>query len=202
MTPYIIGISGKTGAGKSTLAKALSKDLKATLISWDDFDDISLEPEDYIEWYYKGCNYSEFKRESLAKALANLKSKKEILHPVLRTLLNPTEYIIFDAPLGKLHIQTGEYIDTCVHIEVPLDISLCRRVLRDFKDKLQTKENLLEEVSFYLNHSRPLYFDNDLKQNATIVIDGLLSTEAQIQIIKNFLIDKKDDKTKKLGYLS
>ncbi|HDO7841032.1 TPA: uridine kinase [Legionella pneumophila] len=202
MTPYIIGISGKTGAGKSTLAKALSQDIKATLISWDDFDDISLEPEDYIEWYYKGCNYSEFKRESLAKTLANLKSKKEIIHPILHTLLNPTEYIIFDAPLGKLHIQTGEYIDTCVHIEVPLDISLCRRILRDFKDKLQTKENLLEEVSFYLNHSRPLYFDDDLKQNATIVIDGLLSTEAQIQIIKNFLIDKKNDKTKKLGYLS
>ncbi|HAT6937591.1 TPA: uridine kinase [Legionella pneumophila] len=202
MTPHIIGISGITGAGKSTLAKALSLDLKATLISWDDFDDISLEPEDYIEWYHKGCNYNEFQRERLAKTLASLKSKKESIHPVLRTLLNPTEYIIFDAPLGKLHIQTGEYIDTCVHIEVPLDISLCRRVLRDFKDELQTKENLVEEISFYLNHSRPLFFDDDLKQNATIVIDGLLSTEVQIQIIKNFLIGKKDDKTKKPGYLS
>ncbi|HAT8635827.1 TPA: AAA family ATPase [Legionella pneumophila] len=202
MTPHIIGISGITGAGKSTLAKALSLDLKATLISWDDFDDISLEPEDYIEWYHKGCNYSEFQREDLAKVLAELKAKREIMHPVLRTLLNPAEYIIFDAPLGKLHVQTGEYIDICVHIEVPLDISLCRRILRDFKDKLQTKENLLEEISFYLNHSRPLFFDDELKQNATIVIDGLLSTEVQIQIVKNFLIGKQDDKIKKPGYLS
>lgn len=152
MTPYIIGISGKTGAGKSTLAKALSQDLKATLISWDDFDDISLEPEDYIEWYHKGCNYSEFQRKSLAVVLASLKAKHEVIHPVLNTLLSPSEYIIFDAPLGKLHKQTGEYIDTCVHIEVPLDISLCRRVLRDFDDKLKTKENLLEEIGFYLNH--------------------------------------------------
>ncbi|HFE6393995.1 TPA: hypothetical protein ACK8SK_000665 [Legionella pneumophila] len=98
MTPHIIGISGITGAGKSTLAKALSLDLKATLISWDDFDDISLEPEDYIEWYHKGCNYSEFQRENLAKVLAELKAKREIMHPVLSTLLNPAEYIIFDAP--------------------------------------------------------------------------------------------------------
>ncbi|HHS7961199.1 TPA: AAA family ATPase, partial [Legionella pneumophila] len=76
------------------------------------------------------------------------------------------------------------------------------RILRDFKDKLQTKENLLEEISFYLNHSRPLFFDDELKQNATIAIDGLLSTEVQIQIIKNFLIGEQDDKIKKPGYLS
>lgn len=190
MSPQLIGISGKTGAGKSTLAKALSQDLKATLISWDDFDDISLEPEDYIEWYYKGCNYSEFQRESLAMVLASLKAKKEVIHPVLNTSLYPTEYIVFDAPLGKLHKQTGQYIDICIHIEVPLDISLCRRVLRDFDDKLKSKEDLLEEISFYLNHSRPLFFDDDLKKNATLVVDGLLSTEIQLQVIKNYLNGK------------
>ena len=190
MNPHLIGISGKTGAGKSTLAKAISQNLKANLISWDDFDDISLEPEDYIQWYHKGCNYNEFQRESLSMVLANLKAKKEVIHPVLNTFLYPTEYIVFDAPLGKLHKQTGEYIDTCVHIEVPLDISLCRRVLRDFDDKLKTKEDLLEEISFYLNHSRPLFLDDDLKQHATLIVDGLLSTETQLQIIKNYLKGK------------
>lgn len=164
MTPHIIGISGKTGAGKSTLAKALSQNLKAMLISWDDFDEISLEPEDYIDWHHKGCNYSEFQRENLKMVLANLKSKKEIIHPVLNTSLQPTKYIIFDAPLGRLHKQTGEYIDTCIHIEVPLDILLCRRILRDFADKLKTKENLLEEINFYLNHSRPLFLMRTLNK--------------------------------------
>ena len=78
MIPHIVGISGKTGAGKSTLAKALSQDLKVTLISWDDFDDISLEPEDYIEWYHKGCNYSEFQREGLAMILSSMKEKERL----------------------------------------------------------------------------------------------------------------------------
>ncbi|HAU0262632.1 TPA: uridine kinase [Legionella pneumophila] len=187
MTPHIIGISGKTGAGKSTLAKMLASDLNATLISWDDFDEVSKEPEDYIEWYGRGGNYSEFKREELKKVLAKLKEGEKVLHPVLHDELIPTKYIIFDAPLGTLHQQTGKYIDTCVHIEVPLDISLCRRVLRDFDDQLKTKEDVLEEIDFYLKHSRPLFFDHDLKKNATIVVDGLLTPEKELQIIKNYL---------------
>lgn len=43
-TSHIIGISGNSGAGKSTLAKLLATTLKATLISWDDYDEISQEP--------------------------------------------------------------------------------------------------------------------------------------------------------------
>lgn len=186
MTSHIIGISGKTGAGKSTLAKRLSLDLNATLISWDDFDTISVEPDDFIDWYNRGSNYSEFQREGLENVLGTLKEGKNVTHSVLQKELLPTKYIIFDAPLGRLHEQTGKYIDTCVHVEVPLDVSLCRRVLRDFDDTTKTKEELLEEISFYLSHSRPLFFDNDLKQAATLVVDGLLSTEMQLQLIKNY----------------
>lgn len=39
--PYIIWISGASGAGKSTIAKALAKKLNATVIYWDEYDEIS-----------------------------------------------------------------------------------------------------------------------------------------------------------------
>ncbi|HDO1382378.1 TPA: deoxynucleoside kinase [Aeromonas veronii] len=51
MEPYLIGVSGNMGAGKSTLTKGLSNALNATIISWDDFDHISVGPDDYIDWY-------------------------------------------------------------------------------------------------------------------------------------------------------
>jgi uridine kinase len=54
MTPKIIGISGKTGAGKTTLGQAFAKPLQATFVCWDDFDDISEGPEDYVDWYKRG----------------------------------------------------------------------------------------------------------------------------------------------------
>lgn len=183
----IIAITGKTGAGKSTLATALAKDLNATLIAWDDFDEISKIPSDLINWYESGQDYGTWDYKTLANVLLALRSQKSEIHPIFHTELKATKFIIFDAPLGKLHKQTGQYIDICVHIEVPLDISLVRRTLRDFKVPEKTKEELLEDLEFYINHSRPLFFDDDLKKIADLIIDGMLPIEKQVQDIKRYL---------------
>lgn len=186
---HIIGISGKTGAGKSTPSKLLANELKATLISWDDYDDISEEPDDFIAWYNDGRDYTAFKRQALSKNLEEIKNNKDTLHPVLNQILPATPFIIFDAPLGRLHHETGKFIDTMIHIEVPLDVLLCRRLLRDFND--QTKEaDLLEEIQFYLENSRPLYFDKELRETADLVVDGMLSTEQELAVVMLYLKNK------------
>lgn len=188
MIPRIIGITGNMGAGKTTLAKALALDLQSTMISWDEFDEISTSPQDYVDWYKRGQDYNEWNYQALAKVLGSLKLNQSILHPTLNTMLYPTKYIIFDAPLGRLHAQTGQYIDICIHINVPLDVSLCRHLIRDFKDNNKSKEDLLDEIKYYLSHSRPLFFDDSLANNADLIIDGMLITDEQIKEIKKKLI--------------
>jgi uridine kinase len=184
--PHIIGISGKTGAGKSIIASMLAEQLKATLIVWDDYDDISTELDDFISWYHSGQDYAVFKRKALSKSLEELKNNKATLHPVFNQILPVTQFIIFDSPLGRLHHETGKFIDTMIHIEVPLDILLCRRLLRDFNDQTNAKD-LLEEIQFYLEQSRPLYFDKELKDKADLVVDGTLSLEQELMYIVRFL---------------
>ncbi len=184
MNSFIIGISGVSGSGKTTLAKKLSEILNSTCLYWDDFDEISQSPDNYVEWYNAGCDYNEFDYGSLSRTLYELKNGKIVNHPVLNQKLIPTNYIIFDAPNGRLHAQTGKYIDHCIHIKIPLDISLIRRTLRDFSDSNKTKGEILEDLSFYLNFSRPLFFDEDLTKLSDFMIDGCLTTEEQVKNIK------------------
>lgn len=183
----IIGISGNSGAGKTTLAEAFAKDLQVTRVGWDDFDDISISPDELVDWYHRGKDYHEFNYKALADILCDLKSEQSVKHPTLGHLLIPTEYIVFDAPLGRFHEQTGKYIDHWVHIKAPLDVSLARRVIRDFKAKDKTKKELLEELEFYLSDSRPLFLDHEWSANADLIVDGMLSIEAQVEEIKRYL---------------
>lgn len=187
MTPHIIGISGNMGAGKSTLTMALARELHSSFLCWDDFDEISNGPEDYIDWYKRGENYDEWNYQPLAMVLQCLKSEKNTMHPVCKIDIKPTKYIVFDAPLGRFHKQTGGYIDTWIHIEVPLDVSLCRWLLRDYKENDKTKAELLEELTFYLNQSRPLFEDTKFKTEANLVIDGMASIKQQVELIKQYL---------------
>lgn len=188
MNPQVIGISGNSGAGKTTLAQALARDLNMTVLCWDDFDEISQAPEDYVAWYQTSRDYSAWNYSELADVLQALKAHQAIPHPVFNTILQPTDFIIFEAPLGRLHQQTGQYLDVVLHLDVSLDVSLGWRLLRDFQASEKTKEDLLEDIDYYLRYSRPLFLDDDLKKSADVLVDGMMSTESQIQFIKERII--------------
>ena len=185
--PYIIGISGNSGSGKSTLSEHLQQELNSTRVAWDDFDDISTGPEDYVDWFKREGRYDEWNYPELAKVLDGLKSGSDLKHPVTEEILYSSKYIIFDAPLGRLHKQTGPYIDFWIHLSVPLDVSLCRRILRDFSSDIKTKTDLLDEIRLYLYSARPLFFDDVYKAEADLVIDGMTSLDVQILSIKKLI---------------
>jgi uridine kinase len=170
----IIGISGIGGAGKSVLTNALSKALNATIIFWDDFDEISKDPADLIKWYNSTQDYSEWKYDSLAEVLKELKAGRKVICPATKKELIPTQYIVFDAPLGRRHSATGQYIDYSIFLNTPLDVALARRVLRDFRDKSNLNiTKIFEELDFYLTSSRPLYEMNYEKMELSdYIADG------------------------------
>ena len=187
MSNKIIGISGIGGAGKTTLSRHLSTLLKATLVAWDDFEAISTGATDDLDGYEQWMHHAEWDYSHLAEILETLKHGKPILHPFLKQVLAPTHYIVFESPLGRLHTQTGQFIDTWVHLEVPLDIALARRTIRDFSASDKTKEQLMAELKYYLAHSQKFTLEKDLKKGADFILDGMLTVEEQGEKIVDYM---------------
>ncbi len=183
--PFIVGVSGISGSGKTTLVKKLGQTLNATTVFWDDYDDISKGPEDYVEWFTKSKNYDDWRYDALSETLKSLKDGKRVLCPATKRLLEPTPMVVFDAPLGYKHSQTGQYIDFLVFLDTELDVAMGRRLLRDYRTQKE-KKDLLEEVEHYLEKARPVFLlSYEKKEMNDLILDGQLSLEKQVETIIN-----------------
>ena len=176
----IVGISGMSGAGKTTLVTALSKKLKSAKLHWDDFDEVSISPNDYLNWYQKGQDYDAFNYQEMATALKKLKSNQKYQHPILNIIINPTPIIFVDLPLGAKHIQTAKFIDFFVHIDIPLDIGLSRQIIKICKRKKY--EELINYLAKYPD-IRELFKMDDVKNSSNLVLDGTLSIDSLVSKI-------------------
>jgi len=149
------------------------------------FDDISgdLLGRDYSEWSEAGADCNDWNLSPIIKNIHKL-------------LLDPLDYIILDYPFGKAHRDVGAYIDYCVWVDIPLDISLARRILRDFTRRNPARRPLSGEVSqeissyldWYLARHRNSYFMhiNTIKPSADLIVDG----ERSIDVIASEILQR------------
>lgn len=174
----IIGISGISGAGSTTITKALGKALHATTLFWDDFDADSLSPDDYVEWFKKSGDYAAWFYPALENALKELKEGRRIKHPAIQEELVATPLIIFDGPLGRKHVATSCLVDYFIHLDTSMDVALARRLIRNYTSNSEASlHGILEELEWYLSVGRPLFDAHHIKALADFVVNGDLSTQ-------------------------
>jgi len=143
--PYVISISGVSGSGKTTVKNELEKRLKnSAVICFDDYDekDVFLSGRDINEWPTDRNGYNDWEVGIIAEDIERL-------------LNEPLDYIILDYPFGRENTVIEKYIDLAVFIDVPLDVALARRLIRDYTDRTPTRHNIdinLNVVGEYLKH--------------------------------------------------
>lgn len=189
----IIGISGVSGSGKTTLTKDLGEVLNATTIFWDDYDDLSKGPSDYVQWYHTSRDCNDWEYNALEHTLKTLKEGQKTICPVTQKELLPTKFIIFDAPLGYEHLATGQYIDFLIFLDTPLDVALARRIVRDYQPESgKDKNQLLKELQYYLHSSRPVYLLSYQHKN-DLLLDGSLPSKELLEVSLKSIGDKFKD---------
>lgn len=164
--PFIIGIAGGTGSGKTTVAKELQKadPTQVLILSHDNYykDHSRLTMEKRAALNYDEPNSIDEKL--FLSHLKSLKSGKGIKMPLYnfpthtrkpeKVDIQPTKVIILEGILILSDPKVADLLDLTIFIDVEPDIRLARRLARDVGSRDRTYE---ESLNQYLASAQPMY---------------------------------------------
>lgn len=174
MQSKLITITAYAGGGKTEVTKALAKQLSSTSVyHFDEMVEKVVFPKNY------------------PNAEANDYNLDRIFQIIKKAKFNSAGLIIFDYPFGKWHAKMNSLIDFAIYIDVPLDIAMSRRVLRDLDiDGLELLPQLIDELKYYEPKGRDacLYLKKNIKPTCDLVVDGTRSIDEIVTEIKKQIV--------------
>ena len=177
----VIGIAGGTGSGKTTLMNNLIKEFSedVTILSHDNYykrhDDLTYEQRCLL-------NYDEpaaLETDLMAVHLEQLRQGRAIDCPVYdftqhnrsdKTIhLIPKKVIIVEGILIFENRELRDLMDIRIFVDTDADVRLCRRILRDVRERGRTLESVTTQ---YLDTVKPMHemYVEPSKKYANIIV--------------------------------
>lgn len=180
--PILIGISGGTGSGKSTVAKAIFKsqsEKNIAIIQQDSYykDQTHLSFEERVKTNYD--HPLAFDTDLLIEHLNLLLQNKTILKPIYdferhtrkkqTEAVEPKDIIILEGIMLFDDISLRNMLDIKIFVDTDADVRIIRRIVRDINERGRTLDSVIEQ---YLTTVRPahLQFVEPNKKYADIII--------------------------------
>ena len=173
-----MGIAGASGAGKTTLIREhVSQVPNAAAVHFDNYEAFTNGPDSMEQWLADGVNYDAWSSDRLESDLRKLKEGGSIRHPKSGAEQGPVSKILFDAPFGYANRRLGASIDFTVFLDVPLDIAMARRLIRDTDNSEKT--DLAMEMQNYLAYGRACYLamNETVKQSCDLIVDAAYTVD-------------------------
>ena len=180
----VIGIAGGTGSGKTTLMKNLIEEFKddVTILSHDNYykrhDDLTYEERCKL-------NYDEpaaLETDLMAHHLDQLRQGIAIDCPVYdftqhnrsdETIrIEPRKVIIVEGILIFENKPLRDLMDIRVFVDTDADVRLCRRILRDVRERGRTLESVVTQYQDTVKPMHEMYVEPSKKYANIIVPEG------------------------------
>lgn len=193
MKPYIIGIAGGSGSGKSTFAKRLREAFPdhISLISCDNYylphDDLPLEQRAHLN--YDAPEALEF--DLMVRHLESLKNGKTAMCPVYDfskhtrsdkvTEIIPRPIILIDGILIFHDSDLRNCMDLKIYVETDADERILRRAKRDIQERGRDLDSVIDQ---YLSTVKPMHntYVKPTRVFADIILNGGKNEQAFILV--------------------
>jgi len=165
---YVVAITGVSGAGKSSVIRRSLELLgEGAALYFDDYRETSEYPPDLKEWVDRGLDVDEFKTPHLAEELRRMRADPA------------ATVILVEEPFGKMRREMAGLIDLAIHIDVPPDVLLARRLLRRIEEEDATTDKLESDLHYHLMTGRHIdaLATAAEKRDADVVVDGTKSVD-------------------------
>jgi uridine kinase len=182
MKPFIVGIAGGTGSGKSTVARNVARALHAESVAFIDMDayylnfaHLPLAERGAINWDHPNA----FDWELLIGQLERLAAGEPIDKPVYDFLSHtrtdrtvpvpPAAVVVIDGILLFSDARVRELCDVKVFVDADADIRLLRRIRRDMSKRGRPLEEILDQ---YVTTVQPMHleFVEPTKRYADVIL--------------------------------
>ena len=193
--PVLIGITGGTGSGKSTIATEIFKrfpDNCMAMIEQDSYykDQSDLSFEERIKTNYD--HPDAFDTSLLVKHLKSIMQGETIEKPIYdfeahnrkkeTFKVEPRDIVIVEGILVLQEPTVRELLDIKIYVDTDADVRIIRRLLRDIKERGRTLDSVINQ---YLNVVRPMHmqFIETSKRYADIIIPEGGQNKVAIDVI-------------------
>ncbi len=194
--PVIIGITGGTGSGKSTIAKEICKSFDGNCIAMIEQDcyykdQSHLTMEDRVKTNYD--HPYAFDTALLVNHLKSLIDGKDIEKPQYdfevhnrkkeTILVEPREIVIVEGILVLEDESLRDMLDIKIYVDTDADVRFIRRLVRDLNERGRTVDSVITQ---YLTVVKQMHeqFTENTKKYADIIIPEGGHNKVAIEVIK------------------
>ncbi len=180
--PIIIGVTGGSGSGKTTVSKAIYNQMHGQAIQIITQDTYYNDQSSMTMAERKAVNYDHplaFDTDLLIKQLSDLRNNKAIEMPVYdytqytrsaeTVHVEPQDVIILEGILILDDERLRDLMDIKVYVDTDDDIRIIRRIKRDMAERGRTLDSVINQ---YLATVKPMYhqFVEPTKRYADIIV--------------------------------